>query len=102
MGRWTREELDCGCTILFYEDRFCSQIRINVLVNHCHDIRPEKIVIIPNGVDTEVFCPVEKDAANPLTVIWVDRLSAGKGLKYATLVLKSFGRLCRRIDVCGE
>ena len=53
-------------------------------------VKPEKIVIIPNGVDTEVFHPVEKDAANPFTVIWVGRLSAGKGLKYAILGFEKF------------
>ena len=53
-------------------------------------VKPENIVIIPNGVDTEVFHPVEKDAANPFTVIWVGRLSAGKGLKYAILGFEKF------------
>ena len=53
-------------------------------------VKPEKIVIIPNGIDTEVFHPVEKDAANPFTVIWVGRLSAGKGLKYAILGFEKF------------
>lgn len=53
-------------------------------------VKPEKIVIIPNGVDTEVFHPVEKDSSNPFTVIWVGRLSAGKGLKYAILGFEKF------------
>ena len=53
-------------------------------------VKPEKIVIIPKGVDTEKFHPVVSPEPHPFTVIWVGRLSAGKGLKYAILGFEKF------------
>ncbi len=53
-------------------------------------VKPEKIVIIPNGVDTEKFHPVVFPEPHPFTVIWVGRLAAGKGLKYAILGFEKF------------
>lgn len=53
-------------------------------------VKPEKIVIIPNGVDTEKFHPVISPEPHPFTVIWVGRLAAGKGLKYAILGFEKF------------
>ena len=53
-------------------------------------VKPEKIVIIPNGVDTEKFHPVVSPEPHPFTVIWVGRLAAGKGLKYAIFGFEKF------------
>lgn len=53
-------------------------------------VKPEKIVIIPNGVDTEKFHPVVSPEPHPFTVIWVGRLAAGKGLKYAIIGFEKF------------
>jgi len=53
-------------------------------------VKPEKIVIIPNGVDTEKFHPIVSPEPHPFTIIWVGRLAAGKGLKYAILGFEKF------------
>ena len=53
-------------------------------------VKPEKIVVIPNGVDTEKFHPVVSPEPHPFTVIWVGRLAAGKGLKYAIFGFEKF------------
>lgn len=53
-------------------------------------VKPEKIVIIPNGVDTEKFHPVVSPEPHPFTVIWVGRLAVGKGLKYAIFGFEKF------------
>ena len=80
VGRFTFNSADR--VITFTEQEKEDMISIGV--------KKDKIVVIPNGIDTEVFHPVEKDAANPFTVIWVGRLSAGKGLKYAILGFEKF------------
>lgn len=51
---------------------------------------PSKIVIIPNAIDTTEFYPLDTKSSNPFTAIWVGRLCAGKGLKFAILAFESF------------
>jgi glycosyltransferase involved in cell wall biosynthesis len=79
IGRWTLNSADK--IITFTEGERGDLIRIGV--------SPEKIMIIPNAVDTELFCPSENNG-NGFNVIWAGRLNAGKGIKYAILGFEEF------------
>ena len=46
-----------------------------------YGISPEKVVVIPNGVDTGFFTPAEKPTASGPCVLYTGRLEAGKGIE---------------------
>ena len=66
--------------------------RLNNLLNVDYD----KITVIPNGVDTDLFCPnIDKylEDESP-KILWVGRLVPGKGVEY---LIRSIGILAKNI-----
>ncbi len=72
IGRWT---LNCADKIICYTDE--EKARLRSFLN----IDERKIVVIPNGVNTDLFCP-DKNAlrSSSPTILWVGRFVPGKGV----------------------
>lgn len=79
LGVWTFNSADKIITFTEYERNELLKIGVD----------DKKIVIIPNAIDTDVFYP-NPYKHDKFTVIWVGRLSAGKGLKYGILGFEQY------------
>jgi len=44
-------------------------------------IDPDKMVVIHNGIDTDLFVPCKKEKINN-RILWIGRFTSGKGVKY--------------------
>ena len=52
----------------------------NYLINM--GIDEKKIRVIHNGIDTELFIPMEKQDTNIIRILWIGRFVPGKGVEY--------------------
>lgn len=60
----------------------CDAVDIKeVLINH-YDIRPEKITVIPIGIDSKSFYPNPEIETIPKSVLFIGRLDKRKGLHF--------------------
>lgn len=71
VGKWTYNAAD---TVICYTDTERSQL-INLGIN------PEKIVVIHNGVNTEIFAPA-KSIPDKKQILWIGKYVPGKGVEY--------------------
>ena len=60
---------------------------------------PEKVVIQPNYVDTERFCPCSPDVQYPERVLFVGRLEKEKNLP---LLIKAVSKIGQGLDIVGQ
>jgi glycosyltransferase involved in cell wall biosynthesis len=78
IGKWTLKSADkIICYTEMEKDKLANMLKID----------SEKISVIPNGVDTDLFHPnpdIEKHSnqSNAITILWVGRFVRGKGVKY--------------------
>lgn len=74
LGRWTLNSAD---RILCYTDEEKEK-----LINLLH-INKSKIIVVPNGVDTDRFHPrIKNNNTNAFSLLWVGRFVKGKGVEY--------------------
>lgn len=74
LGKWTLNTAD---KILCYTDEEKEK-----LVTLLH-INKSKIIVVPNGVDTDQFHPrLKKNSINTTNLLWVGRFVKGKGVEY--------------------
>lgn len=73
VGKWTLNSAD---KIISYTEKEKSWLVSNLGINN------NKIVVISNGIDTELFSPKESHTCGRNTVLWNGRFVEGKGLKY--------------------
>lgn len=71
VGKWTYNAAD---TVICYTDTERSQL-INLGIN------PEKIVVIHNGVNTDIFAPA-KSVSDKKQILWIGKYVPGKGVEY--------------------
>lgn len=87
LGKYTLQMAD---NVICYTEM--EKERLNNLLNVDYD----KITVIPNGVDTDLFCPnIDKylEDESP-KILWVGRLVPGKGVEY---LIRSIGILAKNI-----
>ena len=93
VGKWTLRSAD---KIICY-----TQMEKNKLA-HMLKIDCEKIRVIPNGIDTDLFHPDEgsykkKSLSNEISILWVGRFVRGKGVEYivhaAKILVREFPNL---------
>jgi glycosyltransferase involved in cell wall biosynthesis len=72
IGKFT---LKCADRIISY-----TEVEKETLSNL--GIDKKKIKVIPNGVDTKLFLPMEKQGNNITRILWVGRFVPGKGVEY--------------------
>jgi glycosyltransferase involved in cell wall biosynthesis len=66
----------------------------NEIIKNCSFMARQRLVVIPNGVDTNHFSPVTKtDLSAPLKIISVSRISKEKNLEYLIESLSHFKSL---------
>jgi glycosyltransferase involved in cell wall biosynthesis len=71
IGKWTFKSADRIICYTMHEKNELIELGIN----------PEKIVVIHNGIDTEVFFPNDTQIQNH-TILWIGRYTRGKGVQY--------------------
>jgi len=78
IGKWTLKSADrVICYTEMEKDKLANMLKID----------SEKISVIPNGVDTDLFRPdpnnnKQSNQSNAITILWVGRFVRGKGVEY--------------------
>lgn len=72
MGKFT---LNCADRIISY-----TTVEKKTLIKL--GIDKKKIKVIPNGVDTNLFLPIEKQETELIRILWIGRFVPGKGVEY--------------------
>ena len=86
IGRWTLNTAD---KILCYTDEEKDKL---IRILHIDEL---KITVIPNGIDTDTFCPrVTDQDPDTITLLWVGRFVKGKGVEY---VIRAMAVLSKEI-----
>lgn len=84
LGKWTLNTAD---KIICYTEEEKKKL-IEIL-----NINESKIVVIPNGIDTDMFCPGPRDhVADTINLLCVSRFVRGKGVEY---VVRAIGILVK-------
>jgi len=93
VARWTYEAAD---KVICYTEE--DKSRLEDL-----GIDSDKIVVIHNGIDTELFTPREKEK-NSNQILWIGRFTPGKGVEYLidafSILVKDFPEL--RLVMVGK
>jgi glycosyltransferase involved in cell wall biosynthesis len=95
VGKWVLKSADrIICYTQMEKDKLVDMLKID----------SEKISVIPNGVDTDLFHPdpdtdKRSNQSNAITILWVGRFVRGKGVDYIIQAAKILVKECPNLKI---